>query len=81
MGTVSGLEAPALITKRFDRTNNGQRIHFEEFNQLLGFPSNAKIWTARIKSMADFYPAGRPAAYRQKNYRLYLRILAGFVTG
>lgn len=79
MGTVSGFDAPALIIKRFDRTNNGQRIHFEEFNQLLGFPSVAKYGGSH-KSLADFIRQ-TPGCLPVEIYRLYLRILAGLLLG
>lgn len=39
---VGVAEDETLIVRRFDRDKDGQRIHFEEFNQLLGFPSKAK---------------------------------------
>jgi len=40
MGEVAGFDEPALIITRFDRTIDKQRIHFEEFNQLLNHPSS-----------------------------------------
>lgn len=79
LGRIDGFKDPALIIKRFDRTGDGQRIHFEEFNQLLGYPSEAK-YEGSHKSMADFIrqtPGGLPAEI----YRLYLRILAGLLLG
>lgn len=53
MGKIAGFNDPALIISRFDRTGDGQRIHFEEFNQLLGYSSEAK-YDGSHKSMADF---------------------------
>jgi serine/threonine-protein kinase HipA len=79
MGKIVGFDNPALIIKRFDRTESGQRIHFEEFNQLLGLPSEAK-YDSSHKIMGDFIretPGGLPAEI----YRLYLRILSGLLLG
>lgn len=79
MGTIEGLTDQALIIKRFDRTADGQRIHFEEFNQLLGSPSDAKYGGSH-KSMADFIRE-TPGCLPAEIYRLYLRILAGLLLG
>lgn len=79
IGRIDGFKDPALIIKRFDRTNDGQRIHFEEFNQLLGYPSDAK-YEGSHKSMADFIRQ-TPGCLPAEIYRLYLRILAGLLLG
>lgn len=82
LGTVEGIEEKALIIKRFDRiTKNGQtkKIHFEEFNQLLGFMSAWK-YRAQYKDMADFIlkvSGGKTTDL----YRLYSRIVAGILLG
>lgn len=79
LGRIDGFKDPALIIKRFDRTGDGQRIHFEEFNQLLGCPSEAK-YEGSHKSMADFIRQ-TPGCLPAEIYRLYLRILAGLLLG
>ena len=79
IGRIAGFKDPALIIKRFDRTSDGQRIHFEEFNQLLGYPSEAK-YEGSHKSMADFIRQ-TPGCLPAEIYRLYLRILAGLLLG
>ncbi|TKB65667.1 MAG: HipA domain-containing protein, partial [Nitrospira sp.] len=79
LGRIDGFKDPALIIKRFDRTGDGQRIHFEEFNQLLGYPSEAK-YEGSHKSMADFIRQ-TPGCLPAEIYRLYLRILAGLLLG
>ena len=79
MGTIEGLTEQALIITRFDRTADGQRIHFEEFNQLLGYPSDAKYGGSH-KRMADFIRE-TPGCLPAEIYRLYLRILAGLLLG
>lgn len=75
---IEGFSEPALIIKRFDRAN-GARIHFEEFNQLLARPSQAKYDGAHI-DMADFI-SQTPGCLPAENYRLYTRILAGLLLG
>lgn len=79
MGKIAGFDDPALIIKRFDRTDDGQRIHFEEFNQLLGLPSAAK-YAGSHKSLADFIQQ-TSGCLPAEIYRLYLRILAGLLLG
>lgn len=76
---VEGFQDPALIIKRFDRTADGQRLHFEEFNQLLGRPSSDKYDGAH-KDMADFLRQ-TPGCLPAEIYRLYVRIVAGLLLG
>lgn len=78
IGEVKGFDEPALIIKRFDRSN-GERIHFEEFNQLLGKMSTDK-YNASHKDMADFL-ANTKGCLPAEAYSLYGRILAGFLLG
>ncbi len=78
IGEIQGFSEPALIIKRFDRTLDHQRIHFEEFNQLLAYPSTAK-YEGSHQAMADFMWNNR--CLPTEIYRLYLRILAGFLIG
>ncbi len=75
---IKGLDDPALLIKRFDRSDDG-RIHFEEFNQLLGRRSNAK-YTGAHKDMADFILQADGCLPTQ-SYMLYRRILAGLLLG
>lgn len=77
--TIEGFSEPALLIKRFDRAGIGERIHFEEFNQLLERPSRAKYDGAH-KDMADFIRE-TPGCLPAENYKLYLRILAGLLFG
>lgn len=79
MGRIEGFTDQSLIIRRFDRTADGRRIHFEEFNQLLGYPSEAKYGGSH-KSMADFIRQ-TPGCLPAEIYRLYLRILAGLLLG
>lgn len=73
---IHGTEA--LLIKRFDR-NEGGRIHFEEFNQLLNKRSHTKYEGAH-KNMADFIRDTNGCLPTQ-NYLLYRRILAGLLLG
>ena len=75
---ISGLDKPALLIKRFDR-DSGNRIHFEEFNQLLGRQSRTKYDGAH-KDMADFI-LGTDDCLPTQAYLLYRRILAGLLLG
>ncbi len=75
---VQGLDEPALLIKRFDR-NGKERLHFEEFNQLLGRRSRTKYDGAH-KDMADFILQTKGCLPTQA-YLLYRRILAGLLLG
>ncbi|MDH5669718.1 MAG: HipA domain-containing protein [Nitrospira sp.] len=79
MGKIVGFNDPVLIITRFDRAHDGQRLHFEEFNQLFGYPSGAK-YTGSHKHMADFI-RHTPGCLPVEVYRLYVRILAGILVG
>lgn len=78
IGGIEGFPEDALLIKRFDR-KDGQRLHFEEFNQLLGKRSDAKYDGAH-KDMSDFI-SQTPGCLIAENYKLYLRILAGLLLG
>jgi serine/threonine-protein kinase HipA len=75
---VEGFNEPALIIERFDRANNN-RIHFEEFTQLLSLKAKSK-YEGAYRNMSDFMHRvqGGPIT---EIYRLYGRILAGILLG
>jgi serine/threonine-protein kinase HipA len=75
---IEGVSEIALVIKRFDR-NLKERLHFEEFNQLLGKKSNAK-YTGSHREMSDFIKNTKGCLLIE-NYRLYGRILAGLLLG
>lgn len=75
---VEGLSEQTLLIKRFDRNAEG-RLHFEEFNQLLGRRSRTKYDGAH-KDMADFI-LGTEGCLPTQAYLLYCRILAGLLLG
>jgi len=65
---------------QFQQSSFGiKRVHFEEFNQLPGFPSDAKYEGAH-KDMADFM-SKTDGCLPVEIYRLYQRILAGILLG
>jgi len=78
ISAIEGLFESALIIKRFDRIPDG-RIHFEEFNQLLGKKSIAK-YNGSHKEMSEFIRSTK-GCMPIENYRLYARILAGLLLG
>lgn len=79
VGEVQGFDEQALIIKRFDRNDQGERLHFEEFNQLLNLKSQAK-YNGAYKDMADFI-YNTKSCLPTEGYRIYQRILAGLLLG
>lgn len=78
IGSIEGLDELALIIKRFDR-REGERIHFEEFNQILGLKSKNK-YDGSHKDMSDFIHSSKRCIPSQA-YILYRRLMAGFLLG
>lgn len=79
VGEIEGISEQALLIKRFDRTLEGGKVHFEEFNQLLGRLSENK-YEGGYQEMADFI-LNTPGCLPTEVYRLYKRIIAGFLLG
>lgn len=69
----------ALIIKRFDRDDVGQRVHFEEFNQLLALTSKQK-YDGAYHEMSDFIKQS-PDCMTAENFLLFKRVLAGILVG
>ena len=81
IGTVEGIEGRALIVRRFDRRPQSHtKIHFEEFNQLLGRRSGDDKYEASYEDMAKFIRT-TPGCTLIDAWRLYRRILVCFLTG
>lgn len=76
--SISGIATEALIIKRFDRINKKERIHFEEFSQLLNIPSKAK-YNGSYSDMAHFLQEKQGSKIHC--FKLYRRILAGLLIG
>lgn len=80
LGSLPGISDSALFIKRFDRTDSGEKIHFEEFNQLLGKPSADK-YQGSYEDMADFILANGDMCLKTDTEKLYRRILACLLVG
>ncbi len=78
IGEIKGFDEQALIIKRFDRMD-GECIHFEEFNQLLGYKSRNK-YDGDHNAMANLIRQSKTCLPLEV-YKLYLRILAGLLLG
>lgn len=70
----------ALIIPRFDRTVSGKRLHFEEFNQLLGKYSGDDKYNAAYEDMGQFI-LNTPECVPVEADRLLRRIFACLLLG
>jgi len=77
---VVSIKEDALIIPRFDRTPTGKRIHFEEFNQLLGKYSGDTKYDGAYEDLGQFI-LHTPACIPAEADRLFRRILACLLTG
>ena len=73
------IKEKALLIKRFDRNTSCERIHFEEFNQLLRHRSEDK-YNGSYEDMAQFL-ANIPGSMMTEIDRLFRRILVCFIIG
>lgn len=81
IGSIEQVAEQALIIKRFDRTSSGKRIHFEEFNQLLGHPSGNSKYEGSYEDMGKFIFNHNLQCAPMDGLRLYKRILACLLVG
>ncbi|MCY4233428.1 MAG: HipA domain-containing protein [Bacteroidetes bacterium] len=70
----------ALLIERFDRTEDGDLIHFEEFNQLLGHLSDNK-YDACYEDMARFIRDNSNICMQAECDTLFRRIMACILVG
>jgi serine/threonine-protein kinase HipA len=77
---LKGIGDKALLVHRFDRLRSGARIHFEEFNQLLGHRSGDNKYDAAYEDMAWFI-VNTPGCTPADAWRLYERVLVCLLTG
>jgi serine/threonine-protein kinase HipA len=77
---LKGVGDHALMVQRFDRLRSGAKIHFEEFNQLLGHRSGDDKYDAAYEDMANFITK-TPGCVPADAWRLYERVLACLLTG
>ncbi len=80
LAPLRGVSERALLIKRFDRTENGELIHFEEFNQLLNHRSEDK-YEACYEHMADFIIQNEGICLRAECDTLFRRVMACILTG
>lgn len=77
---LPGLNEDALIIPRFDRTGTGKRLHFEEFNQLLGKYSGDEKYAGAYEDLGRFI-VRTPSCIPAEADRLLRRILVCFLVG
>ena len=77
---LPAIKEDALIIPRFDRTRTGKRIHFEEFNQLLGKYSGDDKYEGAYEDMGQ-YILRTPSCIPVEADRLLRRILACLLVG
>lgn len=83
VGHVTDVAEPALIVQRFDRQvsrSKVRKIHFEEFNQLLGRRSGDDKYDGAYEEMGTFIRT-TPGCLPVEADRLFRRILACLLTG
>lgn len=77
---VRGIEGNCLLVRRFDRTDDETKIHFEEFNQLLGRVAEAK-YEGSYGEMASFMLRYQNNRREEDVDRLFRRVLACILLG
>ncbi|MEP7243421.1 MAG: HipA domain-containing protein [Gammaproteobacteria bacterium] len=77
---LASIKEDALIIPRFDRTRTGGRIHFEEFNQLLGKYSGDDKYEGAYEDMGKFI-LHTPTCIPVEADRLLRRIFACLLIG
>ncbi len=80
LAPLRGVAERSLLIKRFDRTEGGKQIHFEEFNQMLGNRSEDK-YEACYEHMADFIIQNDDICLRAECDTLFRRVMACILTG
>ncbi len=77
---VENVQGRCLLVRRFDRTPSGDKIHFEEFNQLTDRPADAK-YEGSYGEMAAFILRHQPYHREEDVDRLFRRILVCVLVG
>jgi len=77
---LEGIGDKALLVRRFDRLRSGAKVHFEEFNQLLGRRSGDDKYDAAYEDMASFI-IKTPGCAPADAWRLFERVLVCLLTG
>jgi serine/threonine-protein kinase HipA len=77
---VEKIHGECLLVRRFDRMGSGKKIHFEEFNQLLGRPSEAK-YEGSYGEMAGFIREQQTQQREIDIDKLFRRVLVCILLG
>jgi len=77
---LPSIKEDALVIPRFDRTSTGKRVHFEEFNQLLGKYSGDGKYEGTHEDLGQFI-LHTPSCIPAEADRLLRRILACLLVG
>jgi serine/threonine-protein kinase HipA len=77
---LPAVQEDALIVPRFDRTATGKRLHFEEFNQLLGKYSGDAKYQGAYEDLGRFI-LNTPGCIPAEADRLLQRVLVCLLTG
>lgn len=83
IATINSITEPALVIKRFDRIISNSkiiRLHFEEFNQLLGRHSGDDKYNGSYEMLGNFINTTQGCIPAEVD-RLYRRILACLLVG
>lgn len=80
IASLGDIADKALLIKRFDRTDEHERLHFEEFNQLLGQKSEDK-YEGCYEDMANFILTNDALCLKAELDKLYRRIAACILLG
>lgn len=80
IAALATIHEQALIIPRFDRTPSGKRIHFEEFNQLLGKYSGDDKYQGSYEAMGQFIDNTEGCVPAEAD-RLFRRIIACLLVG
>ncbi|MBI2343835.1 MAG: HipA domain-containing protein [Deltaproteobacteria bacterium] len=78
--SLPDINETALMIPRFDRTRSGKRIHFEEFNQLLGHYSGDDKYRGSYEQMGQFVSHTHGCMPAEAG-KLFRRLLANLLIG
>jgi len=90
LAMIPSIKTEALIVERFDRVSNAgkqsgvekpKRVHFEEFNQLLGNSAGDSKYEGSYEDMGQFICRHRTICLISEAARLYERVLACLLVG
>jgi len=80
VASVEKIHGDCLLVRRFDRAEGGEKIHFEEFNQLFGRPAEAK-YEGSYGEMAEFIRAHQTQQREMDIDKLFRRVLVCILLG